>query len=648
MDDWLVLGSSQLEITRARDFLLRLYSDLGIQFNLSKSSLQLTQRLDYLGMTLQSAPLRAFPTQARIQKVLCLVDEFSSSPEQPLSLWRSLLGVMSSPSTLIPGSRLRMRSLQHRQLVSRPLDSPTASGSWDASCRRDLQWWSVPSHLGVGVDLSLPRPDLVLYTDASDSGWGASLGSDHLSGWWSRDVSLYSINHRELLAVFLAIRGFLPLLRGQTVSLFTDNTSALSYLRKEWGTRSSTLNEVAQAVLRLCEASDVRLLPQFVPGRLKVLADSLSRRGQVLGSEWTLHQEVCRDLFRLWPVTVDLFATSLNHRLQVYFSPMADPQAAEVDALVQSWDNLQAYAFPPFSLLQRVLSKVRGSHNLELTLVAPFWPLRPWFADLLDLLVEVPVLLPPSGPAPSAPLPPVSREPPRAGADWISRCQRSARHFGFSAGVARQLAFSGRPSTRLNYQSKWSTYRAWCHSHGHSVSCPTVPKIADFLLYLRRSLHLSYSTIASYRSMLSAAFRFLLPELSSHPVLHDLLRSFRVERPQSSSRFPPWDLRVLSLLRGSPFEPLESCSLRDLTRKTLFLLSLATARRVGELLAVSAAVSSSSRGDLFLLYLPEFRAKSESAAKPLPRSFRVCLLRDFVGSLPGELYLCPVRALQVY
>ena len=221
LDDWLVLGSSQLEITRARDFLLRLCSDLGIQINLSKSSLQSTQRLDYLGMTLESAPLRAFPTQARIQKVLCLVDEFSSSPEHPLSLWRSLLGVMSFLSTLIPGSRLRMQSLQHRLLVSRPLDSPTASVSWDASCRRDHQWWSVPSHLGVAVDLSLPRPDLVLYTDASDSGWGASLGSDHLSGWWSRDVSLYSIKHRELLAVFLAARGALFFLcRGTNIYNF--------------------------------------------------------------------------------------------------------------------------------------------------------------------------------------------------------------------------------------------------------------------------------------------------------------------------------------------------------------------------------------------------------------------------------------------
>ena len=196
-----------------------------------------------------------------------------------------------------------------------------------------------------------------------------------------------------------------------------------------------------------------------------------------------------------------------------------------------------------------------------------------------------------SGSAPSAPLPPVSREPPRAGADWVMHCKRSSRHFGFSERVARQLASSRHPSTRLNYQSKWSTYRAWCHSHGHSVSRPTVPKVADFLLYLRRSLHLSYSTIASYRSVLSAAFRFVLPELSSHPVLHDLLHSFRVERPLPSSRFPPWDLlRVLSLLRGSPFEPLDSCSLRDLTHKTLFLLSLATARHVGELQAFFCCV----------------------------------------------------------
>ena len=169
--------------------------------------------------------------------------------------------------------------------------------SWDVSCLLDLRWRSIASHLEGGVSLDLPHPRLLLFTDASDSGWGASLGEDRLSGLWSQDVSKFSINHCELLAVLLAIQDFLHLLRDQSVSLFTDNTTALAYLRKEGGMWSSSLNAVAQAILRLCEVNAVRLLPQFVPGQLNVLADSLSWGSQVLGSEWTLCQEVCQELF---------------------------------------------------------------------------------------------------------------------------------------------------------------------------------------------------------------------------------------------------------------------------------------------------------------------------------------------------------------
>ena len=87
-----------------------------------------------------------------------------------------------------------------------------------------------------------------------------------------------------------------------------------------------------------------------------------------------------------------------------------------------------------------------------------------------------------------------------------------------------------------------------------------------------------------YRSMLSAVFKSMLPEISSSPVLHDLLRSFQVEAPVREVRPPSWDLPlVLNFLRSSPFEPLSSASLRDLTRKTQLLISLATAKRVGKL-----------------------------------------------------------------
>ena len=232
-------------------------------------------------------------------------------------------------------------------------------------------------------------PDLFLFTDASNTSWGASRGEDHLSGSWSPVHSQFSISHRELLAVLFAIRGFLPSLRGRVVVVFSDNT--LAYLKKLSRTRSSTLNMVTQSVLRLCEESQVCLLPQFILDRLNVLADSLSRRSQVIGSEWALCSEFFRQLLRQWPATIDFLATSFNSRLPVYFSPMVDPQLAGTNAMLQSWDGLQDYAFPPFGLLSRVLVKVQHSRGLELTLVAPFWPQHPWFSDLL---VAVPFFLP--------------------------------------------------------------------------------------------------------------------------------------------------------------------------------------------------------------------------------------------------------------
>ena len=301
---------------------------------------------------------------------------------------------MSSLALIVPGSRLRIRSPQLRLNSAGRFLADSDSVAWDSSCLEDLRGWSNESHLLVSLPLGLPQPSLSLFTDASDSGWGASLGDDHISGSWSPHCSGFSINHRELLAVLYGVQGFLPLLRYQSVSLFADNTTALAYLRNQGGTPSSLLNSVAQAVLRLCELHQVRLVPQFIPGRLNVLADTLSRRSQVLGSEWTLCLLAFKNLLLLWLATIDLFATSLNHRLPIYFSPMDDPQSAGMDAMMHPWDGLQAYAFPPLSLLQRVIAKVRQSRELELTLVALFWPQHPWFLDLLELLVAVPVFHP--------------------------------------------------------------------------------------------------------------------------------------------------------------------------------------------------------------------------------------------------------------
>ena len=142
------------------------------------------------------------------------------------------------------------------------------------------------------------------------------------------------------------------------------------------------------------ESLSIRLAPQFLPGSNNVLADALSRPHQLPHTEWSLNMTVFLSLRRLWPVQMDLFDTSANHRCSIYFSPFRDPRSAGTDAFLQSWDGLQACAFPPVAVFPRVLAKLRASKGTELTLVAPHWAQRPWFLDLVQLSLAPPVILP--------------------------------------------------------------------------------------------------------------------------------------------------------------------------------------------------------------------------------------------------------------
>ena len=261
-------------------------------------------------------------------------------------------------------------------------------------CLHDLRCWLHLPRLSLGVSLRQVSPNLHFWSDTSEVGWGAHLDCQVASGLWDPQQTALSINARELLAVLLGLFQFRSALRGRTVAVFCVNTTALTYLRKKGGTRSPLLNTLAQEILRWTESLSIRLAPQFLPGSDNVLADALSHPHQLPHTEWSLNMTVFLSLRSLWPVQIVLFATSANHRCSIYFSPFRDPRSAGTDAFLQSWDGLQAYAFPPVAVIPRVLAKLRASKGAELTLVTPHRAQRPWFSALVQLSLAPPVFLP--------------------------------------------------------------------------------------------------------------------------------------------------------------------------------------------------------------------------------------------------------------
>ena len=620
LDDWLILAESRTTCLPVRDRLLQVCEELGLQVNLRKSSLIPSQDMTYLGMQSQSVRFIAKPTETRVANLLKIIEEFLSSPDPPSSSMASSSGPPFVPYSsgegwdvkdAIPPNSPQVQVGLPRRIASHPLGS--------SMYQEDLLWWSWAIQKREGVDLSLPVPDLSFYSDASDVGWGAIVGEHQVSGVWTPSQRDFSINLREMM----------------------DSCLSQAFGRHEVS-GPVPQSEGNSPVGRIHE--DHATSP--VQGSLNTRADLLSRPNLVIGSEWTLHQEVVQDLLHQWPAIIDLFTTSLTARLPVFFALAWEPKAAGVDAFLQPWDNLQAYAFSSHSHHKESSSQTESLSQLRSDSHRPLLASKKMVSRSAGTSIRHSNrTTQTSRSAATTAFPSVSRKSPYASSDCVATLKRFAGQAGFSDTVAGQLAVCRRKSTRLNYQARWGKFRKWCRDYHHRSSEPTIPKIAEFLTFLFKTEKAAVSTIKGYRAMLSSVFKFCLPEISSSPILKDLVRSFEISAPRPLHHTPPWNLdKVLEYLSGPPFKPLAEASFRNKTRKALFLLAMATAKRIGELQALSFSVSY--RGDdLVLHYDPFFLAKTESVSNPLPRSVIVQSLAAFVGDLP-ERVLCPVRAIR--
>ena len=79
------------------------------------------------------------------------------------------------------------------------------------------------------------------------------------------------------------------------------------------------------------------------------------------------------------------FASRLNCQLTPFVSWKPEPGVWAVNAFSLCWTALKFYAFPPFSILGKVLVKIQQDGATGM-LVTPFWSTQPWFPQLLELL----------------------------------------------------------------------------------------------------------------------------------------------------------------------------------------------------------------------------------------------------------------------
>ena len=145
------------------------------------------------------------------------------------------------------------------------------------------------------------------------------------------------------LAVLLGLQAFVSHLSHSNVAIMCDNMTAIAYVKIQGGTHSETMCTLTSQICLWAERHKINMVARHVPSHLNVLSDSLSRKNQILKSEWSMNPAIVNKVFRNWGSPhVDLFALKQNTKLPVFMSPIPDKTAWKVDCLIQNWRNLYA------------------------------------------------------------------------------------------------------------------------------------------------------------------------------------------------------------------------------------------------------------------------------------------------------------------
>jgi ribonuclease HI len=396
LDDWLIKAYDRQVLVSQVNRVLMLCDFLGLKINWEKSELVPSQDLEYLGVHFNLLEGIARVPCKRIGQLEELIHGIFRQGGDTARGWSSLIGKMSSMS-----GQIRLGQL-HRRPVQRFLrqEWKQESQNWEdwipanQEVKSHLMWWLDRNNTQVGVPLIPFLPSLTMHTDASLVGYGVAIGDYTLSGMWTPEESSMHSNNREMLAVIRGFQHFKDFVSHKQVLICSDNTTTVSTINRQGGTRSWALTNLAWELWDLVDSVQCQIWARFIPGRLNAQADWLSRGQQTIPTEWSLSDSVLQEVWKVWGVPrVDLFATHLNHKLPRFVSPFPHKEAWKVNAFSFQWGGDLLYAFPPWVIMQEVLQKLWDDQG-EMILVAPTWSTRPWFPMLIQMSVKDPILLP--------------------------------------------------------------------------------------------------------------------------------------------------------------------------------------------------------------------------------------------------------------
>lgn len=396
LDDWLCLGSNFSKCSENVSITVKLLESLGFILNLEKSMLKPDNKCEFLGFVLNSLDFRIELPDKKRNKLLKLIREFKQKKFCKIRDFASFVGNISACCLAVEYGWVYSKQFERQRYLALLFndDNYDAKMKLETNLQSDFLWWeSKIKHTFNPIRTFVFKKEI--FSDASLSGWGAFCENELVNGFWKDSERDSHINYLELAAAFFALKVFSKNLVECEILLRIDNTTAISYINRMGGIQYPKLNQIAREIWQWCENRRIWIFASYIASRENTEADRGSRIKNI-DTEWELSNELFTVISNKWgPFDIDLFATRCNTKCQKYCSWHRDPEAYCIDAFTLNWSVCYFYAFPPFSIILRVLKKIE-SDQAQGILIVPNWSTQPWYPLFNSLLIEPPIVLNPS------------------------------------------------------------------------------------------------------------------------------------------------------------------------------------------------------------------------------------------------------------
>ena len=190
-----------------------------------------------------------------------------------LRQFTKVIGTCIATFIAFPDGRLHFRKLENfkvKQLIKR-------HWNYDTKCIQELRWWLHRISMNSPHVFKLRKIMRVMQTDSSGKSWGFAFQGITGGYHFPENIQNYSINIKETLAILRSLETIKDSLRGEHILIQSDNTTAISTIKK-WGAQCPIRNKIVKQIRELLMELDCHLTIDHISGVLNKDVDRASRK----------------------------------------------------------------------------------------------------------------------------------------------------------------------------------------------------------------------------------------------------------------------------------------------------------------------------------------------------------------------------------